>query len=514
MKNNQKHLFYKAIIAVAILTLLVSMTVLVGWAIDIEMILSVVPGSSPMKVNTALAFFFSSIALILTQVQPKMNKLVAGSIITPSVFIGVYTLLQYLLKPTFIIDNLFIFDHYQIRYPGRMSPATAICHIIIATSVMGSVAKKNIIRQITQHLLLCCSIISLIAISAYILLIPSENKFFFINSMAIHTSVLFFLLSLTISLKNKSIGFIGLICGEYAGSRLIRTFIPFTILLPITLSFILLLLTSHQYLEHDFGVALYTVIFITSSSIYISLVAIRLNKTDKKRKKLEHSLRSMLKEKERFVYIASHDLQEPLRTVSNFSLSLSTKYKNHLDDQGKKSLYFIVEATKRMSELIKGLLDYSRIETNRKTNFVDINKIIKDISADIQQIIKETNTKIDTTLLPTIQGNDTELRLLFQNIILNAIKFRKKDEPPIINISCIKEEMHWTFSVTDNGIGMDPKYFKKIFIIFQRLHTLKKYPGTGIGLAHCAKIVEVHGGKIWVDSIPGVGSTFHFTIST
>ena len=165
-----------------------------------------------------------------------------------------------------------------------------------------------------------------------------------------------------------------------------------------------------------------------------------------------------------------------------------------------------------MRNLINSLLEYSRIGGNRKLAPVDCNLLVSQISNDLNKIINENNATILYKNLPVVNGYETELRLLFQNLIHNAIKFRKKEIVPIIEISAQKEPEKWVFSVKDNGIGIAEKYLKKIFVIFQRLHDRDTFEGTGIGLAHCKKVVRLHGGQIWAESQPGEGSTFFFTI--
>lgn len=218
------------------------------------------------------------------------------------------------------------------------------------------------------------------------------------------------------------------------------------------------------------------------------------------------------KELEQFAYVASHDLQEPLRTTSSFAELLQRQYKGKLDEKADKYLTFINQSSDRMKVLIKDLLDYSRIGRKKALAQIDCNSIMEGVLADLDVAIKETQAEIRFCQLPVFKGYPTELKQLFQNLIINAIKFRKKNEPPVINISAKRKSNHWEFSCNDNGIGINNEHCERIFIIFQRLHTRNEYEGSGIGLAHCKKIVELHGGKIWVNSTIGAGSTFYFTI--
>jgi light-regulated signal transduction histidine kinase (bacteriophytochrome) len=219
------------------------------------------------------------------------------------------------------------------------------------------------------------------------------------------------------------------------------------------------------------------------------------------------------KELEQFAYVASHDLQEPLKTVSGFVGLLNKQYKGRLDENADKYLEYILQASDRMKTLIKDLLVYSRI--GRAIAFVlsDCNILLHEVLADMDNNIRENKAIIHAEQLPVLYAFPTELKLLFQNLLSNAIKFRKPGVQPEISITVTKIQGFWKFSVSDNGIGIDQQHRDRIFVIFQRLHNRKDYEGSGIGLAHCKKIVELHGGEIWVESIPGIGSTFNFTIS-
>jgi signal transduction histidine kinase len=219
------------------------------------------------------------------------------------------------------------------------------------------------------------------------------------------------------------------------------------------------------------------------------------------------------KELEQFAFVASHDLQEPIRTSSGFAELLQRQYKGKLDEKADKYLSFIIYSSERMNTLIKALLDYSRIGYEEKTVAIDCNKVIKELMADLTQSISESGASINVENLPSINGYHIGIKQLFQNLISNGIKFRTQHVAPQITISCKKEEQFWHFTVRDNGIGISKEYFDKIFLIFQRLHTRTEYEGSGIGLSHCKKIVELHNGKIWLESVPLKGSTFHFTIA-
>jgi PAS domain S-box-containing protein len=237
------------------------------------------------------------------------------------------------------------------------------------------------------------------------------------------------------------------------------------------------------------------------------------------RKELENKLRtysileSKAAEMEQFAYITSHDLREPLLTIINYIKLLNKNYASALNEDAKQYTNFISKSATRMDVLISGLLDYSRLSRPQQfQNDVDCNEILKDVLADLNLLVVSNNAQINVAQLPVLKAYPLELKLLFQNLIDNAIKFRKKEVAPKIQVSSHKIPNGWQFQITDNGIGIEEKNYIKIFAIFQQLHRRESYNGTGIGLAHCKKIVELHHGKIWVQSTFGESSTFYFTI--
>ena len=217
-------------------------------------------------------------------------------------------------------------------------------------------------------------------------------------------------------------------------------------------------------------------------------------------------------ELEQFAYVASHDLQEPLRKVVGYTQLLGKRYRGKLDADADEFITYAVDAASRMQLLIQDLLTYSRVgRLQKEPTPVDCETVLKQVLHNLQPLIEENGALVTHDPLPTLPANAAQFGQLFQNLIGNAIKFHG-EQPPCVQIAAVRDKQEWVFSVRDNGIGIEPQYADRIFRMFQRLHSREAYPGTGIGLAVCQKIVQRHGGRIWVESQPGHGATFYFTI--
>jgi PAS domain S-box-containing protein len=234
---------------------------------------------------------------------------------------------------------------------------------------------------------------------------------------------------------------------------------------------------------------------------------------EQEREKAICALQRSNEDLKQFAYVASHDLQEPLRMVASYTQLLAERYDNQLDEKGHKFIHYAVDGASRMQALIRDLLAFSRVETHaQEFKAVDAHSILGVAIANLKAMINETGALVTNDDLPHVKADPSQLTLVFQNLINNAIKFQDKSSLPFIHISSHRRNDCWCFSVQDKGIGIASKYKEKIFVVFKRLHTRQEYPGTGIGLALCKRIINRHGGEIWFESTLGQGTTFYFTL--
>lgn len=217
-------------------------------------------------------------------------------------------------------------------------------------------------------------------------------------------------------------------------------------------------------------------------------------------------------ELKQFAYVASHDLQSPLKTIEGYSGLLESRYNMQLDETGIKILKTTASSAGRVRLLINDLLEFSQAGLSQDTAETDLNDTLKEAPEEMQHELDTSGTILRVEPLPTLRLSNTEIKRVFQNLIANAIRYSRKGITPEIEIWAREKSDEWLFCVSDNGIGIDETYFSKIFLVFQRLHGREAYPGTGVGLSTCKEIIETHGGKIWLNSTPGKGSDFYFTL--
>ncbi|MDD5459963.1 MAG: ATP-binding protein, partial [Phycisphaerae bacterium] len=269
--------------------------------------------------------------------------------------------------------------------------------------------------------------------------------------------------------------------------------------------------------DHKLGDRTYSITLSpVEESGYINLYAMDITEKTQMENQLEKAVEDLQRSNDdlqQFAHVASHDLQEPLRMVTSYLQLLAKRYQGKLDKDADDFIGFAVDGAKRMQNLILALLQYSRVGSQAKPFAVcDMDKVAKNCIKDLEAAIEQNKAEVTYDKLPVITADITQMEQLLRNLINNALKYHAENVTPKIHVGVREEEDGWTFSVKDNGIGIAPEFFNRIFVIFQRLHNRNEYSGSGIGLSVCKRVVERHGGKIWVKSTPGKGATFYFTI--
>lgn len=276
----------------------------------------------------------------------------------------------------------------------------------------------------------------------------------------------------------------------YGGQRTV-TFVVATLVFIVVMALMMLWVASH----------------------YITREIARIRRDEERRETLLSQLVETNTDLERFAYVASHDMLEPIRMVNIYSQMVAEDYKGQLDETGRKYLNVITASAARMHAMVHDLLHYARLQHDHdRPGPVDLNDELANVRANFGRLIQETGAQVDAEPLPPVQGNPVQIQRLIGNLVANAIKYQPPGQTPVVTISAVERDEMWEFTVADNGIGIDPQFAGQIFEPFRRLHTWDQYEGSGMGLAICRKIVERHGGRIWGESAPGQGTRIHFTL--
>jgi signal transduction histidine kinase len=500
-----------------IIGIVVGYHVLVGWIFDIGILRS--PGStySPMKPNSALCSILAGISLLLIRrgIPSHLHQAIVKIFSSITIFIAIVTLIEHLFDLNLLIDRWIprsAMGDLGESAPGRMALMTTLTFLMIGAAFI-LLDRPNCFHW-AESLAIVCTVIALFAITGYMYRARS-----FYGQMPLYTSVVIFLISIGILFARSDRGCMAKISSDSFGGLMARRLLPATMIIPIVIGWV-------QYVGQKLGLYSLEPGFAFSAVanvlIFISIVwwsVNSLHRMDSKRRETELALQQTAAklirsnaDLEQFAYVASHDLKEPLRAISGSIQIFHEHYKEQLDSSAEEIIKHTVDGATRMQTLIDDLLTYSRLTTREAAlEPVNASEILREALVNLELAIRESRAVVSSDPLPTIKADHTQILQVLQNLISNAIKYRS-DRTPKIHISAEDKKSEWLFSVSDNGIGIAPQYTDKIFRIFQRLHTRKEYSGTGIGLAICKKVIERHGGSIWVESEPEEGSTFFFTL--
>jgi signal transduction histidine kinase len=504
----------------SIIAIVVGYHVFLGWAFDISILKSPWLTFSTMKANSAICSVLAGIALYLLQTNRplpvRQTAFVVRLCASIVAVVALLTLAEYLFDVELGLDRL-IFGHAAsdergVSNPGRMALMSALAFSMIGVALL--LLDSPLGYLVAEVLTLISAAISLLAIASYMYQARA-----FQGQMPLYSALVIFLLSGGTLCARPDRGVMAKITSNSFGGIMARRLLPATFLIPIVLGWL-----QHEgqragLYSPEPGLALFAVANVL---VFLSVVwwgVNSLHRMDTKRRQAEHELQETAAklarsnaDLEQFAYVASHDLKEPLRAISGSIQILQERYQDHLDTGADEVIKHTVDGATRMQTLIDDLLTYSRLTTREAPlEATDCTQILQEVLANLKSSINESKAIVTYDPLPIVKADSTQLLQVFQNLIANAIKYRSHRAPKI-HVGVEDKDTEWLFSISDNGIGIAPQYADRIFRIFQRLHTRKEYSGTGIGLAVCKKVVERHGGRIWLESEPEEGSTFFFTL--
>lgn len=508
----------------SIIIVIIGIIVLIGWAFNIPILKSPGPDFPTIKSNVALCLILIGASLWLQQTKRIniRNRRAAQILAIIVLIIGLLTIIEHIFNLNFGLDQILFIEPPgtpNTSSPNRI-PFIAAVNIVITSSALLILDKKVHKHVPAQYLMILDGILSLMVLLGYLYNAPEFYQVYYYNASSIYGGLIFMIIFFAVLAARPETGFIKVLSsGEYGSVFGLRILLALAVI-SIFLGWLRILGQDLGYYSAAFGTALYTISVLIILSILVWNSILSLNKTDKERKEANKELRRNLEELEisnrelkSFAFITSHDLQEPLRTMASYAQLIERRYKGQLDPDADEFLEYMVSGAKRMKRMIQGLLDYSQVETKgNKFKEISTEKALGAALSDLQHSIDQCHAEVTYDPLPSIFADECQIVRVFQNLIGNALKFRKKDEPPKIHISAKKQGNEWVFSVNDNGIGIEDQYFHIIFEVFKRLHAIGEYEGAGIGLSIVKRIIDRHGGRMWVDSSPDNGSTFYFTI--
>jgi signal transduction histidine kinase len=508
---------------VSVLVILIGSTVLMGWLFNIQLLKSAAPHLIAMNPLSAILFILCGAAFLHAtgpnRKPPDKVVLVCGAII----------LLGGAAK---VAECAFGFDlnfdqtlfRKEVNSPGPFGPneigmSTALAFICCGLALLLLDVETRRGFRPAQAFIVIVGLMALLVLIGYGYHVLPLSSIGSQLPMALNSAISFELFSIAALAARPGRGLMTVITSDTTGGAMARRLLPAAILIPLVLGALRFSSEKHGFFEIESGISLFAFANIVLFTAVIWWNAKLLFQAEEERLKAMEKLKQTSADLERsntdlqqFAYVASHDLTEPLRMITSYLELLTSRAQDKLGAEEREFIGYAVDGARRMRTLIQDLLAYARVDTRgRPLGPTDCERVLETVLANLKVAIDESGVVIEHEPLPAVEGDDIQLAQVFQNLLGNAIKFRGNASPRI-HIGARRNNGEWLFHVKDNGIGIDPKNFSRIFVLFQRLHTRQEYPGTGMGLAICKKIIERHGGRIWAESRPGEGTTFFFTI--
>lgn len=506
----------------AVLVVLGGVIVLAGWVLEIRRLVEWIFGRRPAQLTSAVAAIAAAMALLQfrDRQRPGMRVLVKC--------LGAITLASGSMVLVARVSGMPPTDWSTARAGklgiapdmAEMAVMTAVAYVCVGASVLslGRVSWATV----QQLFALIAGAIAIFSLLTHMYGLEHGHGIEGLMQLSFANSVLMLLLASSAILAQPQCGLVQVAASNTLAGLMLRRIVPASLLLPLLLGYLRILGQERGVFSFEFGVTL--LVFACTAGMLVTAVVVArsLYDADLERAEAQEKLAMRAEELarsnadlEQFAYIASHDLQEPLRAASGYIQLLERKHGETLDDKGRHYIREAVEAIKRMQTLINNLLEYSRIGRRGKPFvLIPAAKLVDSALRTLRRRMEEAGAEVTVGTLPEVEVDEGQMVQVFENLIANAIKFRSPSRPPRVSITAEIERDATVFAVSDNGIGIEPQYEERVFAVFQRLHTRAEYPGTGIGLAICRKIVERHGGTIWLGSRPGEGTTFKFRLPT
>lgn len=514
--GRSRHLVATVVVGAAAVALL-ALLALLGWVLDSDALRSFDPGASSMKFNTALGLLAGAGSLALLALRPALRgpQLALGGALLA---IGTATALEYALGVDFGIDELLFEDRDSPTTvdPGRPAPNTAGALVLLGLSLVAG--RRARLRIASDACALAVALLALIVLGGFVTGTSEYRTISELTEMAIPTALCLAVLGFGRAAVPPEAGFGSLLVADGAAGRLVRGLLPAALLAPPLLGALFATIEGTGLIDDRVRLLLLVISLMLLMGIGVIAASRAIGRRDRERERLigelqsaNRDLESSNRQLEEFAQIASHDLREPLLVVEGFAGLLQRRAVDRLDDESGRFLENIVTGVDRMQLMIDGLLEYARVGRGALLlGQVPMNEVAREAVEHLTASIAESGGEVVVDELPTLAAERSGMVQILQNLIGNGLKFAT-DASPLVRVRAERRAGGWEFSVEDNGVGITPENREAAFEMFRRFHPAAT-PGSGIGLATCRRIVERHGGEIWVDAGPDGGSVFRFTI--